>query len=435
MDERPTLFTGARLVDPASGRDELVDVLVVGETIEAVGLGLDAEGAHTIDCAGLILAPGLVDLHTHLREPGFEHEETVEPGTRAAAAGGFTAVSSLANTDPVTDHAGIVAEIRDKAAAAGLCDVFPVGAITKGLAGESIAELGEMVEAGVRVFSDDGNCVPSSRVLRNAMIYAKAFGDEVVIADHCEDPSLVEGGQMHEGAHSYSLGLAGRPAEAEELVVARDLALARATGGRLHVCHLSSARAVELIRRAKAEGIRVTAEVTPHHLVFTHDDLVTYDTNLKVNPPIRTTEDRDALREGVADGTIDVIATDHAPHAVEEKEAEFDLSPPGTIGLETALAAVLTHLVRPGIVPLARALEAMTVTPARILGAAGHGGPIAAGRPANLVVFHPEEGWVAEAPFVSKARNSAFLGRELGGRVRHTMLRGTFTVAEGKVTR
>jgi len=435
MDERPTLFTGARLVDPASGRDELVDVLVVGETIEAVGLGLDAEGAHTIDCAGLILAPGLVDLHTHLREPGFEHKETVETGTRAAAAGGFTAVSSMANTDPVTDHAGIVAEIRDKAAAAGLCDVFPVGAITKGLAGESIAELGEMVEAGVRVFSDDGNCVPSSRVLRNAMIYAKAFGDEVVIADHCEDPSLVEGGQMHEGAHSYSLGLAGRPAEAEELVVARDLALARATGGRLHVCHLSSARAVELIRRAKAEGIRVTAEVTPHHLVFTHDDLVTYDTNLKVNPPIRTTEDRDALREGVADGTIDVIATDHAPHAVEEKEAEFDLSPPGTIGLETALAAVLTHLVRPGIVPLARALEAMTVTPARILGAAGHGGPIAAGRPANLVVFHPEEGWVAEAPFVSKARNSAFLGRELGGRVRHTTLRGTFTVAEGKVTR
>ena len=435
MDERPTLFTGARLVDPASGRDELVDVLVVGETIEAVGLGLDAEGAHTIDCAGLILAPGLVDLHTHLREPGFEHKETVETGTRAAAAGGFTAVSSMANTDPVTDHAGIVAEIRDKAAAAGLCDVFPVGAITKGLAGESIAELGEMVEAGVRVFSDDANCVPSSRVLRNAMIYAKAFGDEVVIADHCEDPSLVEGGQMHEGAHSYSLGLAGRPAEAEELVVARDLALARAIGGRLHVCHLSSARAVELTRRAKGEGIRVTAEVTPHHLVFTHDDLVTYDTNLKVNPPIRTTEDRDALREGVADGTIDVIATDHAPHAVEEKEAEFDHAPPGTIGLETALAAVLTHLVRPGIVPLARALEAMTVTPARILGATGHGGPIAPGCPANLVVFHPEEGWVVEAPFVSKARNSAFLGRELAGRVRHTMLRGALTVVDGKVTR
>ena len=215
---------------------------------------------------------------------------------------------------------------------------------------------------------------------------------------------------MHEGANSYALGLAGRPAEAEELVVARDLALARATGGRLHICHVTSARAVELIRRAKAEGIRVTAEVTPHHLVFTDDDLVTYDTNLKVNPPIRTAEDRDALREGVADGTIDAIATDHAPHAVEEKEAEFDRSPPGTIGLETALAAVLTHLVRPGTVSLGRALEAMTVAPARILGASGHGGPIEAGAPANLVVFHPDEGWVVEAPFVSKARNSRVPG-------------------------
>ncbi|MEO8476600.1 MAG: dihydroorotase [Actinomycetota bacterium] len=435
MAERPILFTGARVVDPASGRDELADVLVSDGTIQAVGADLASAGAQTIECAGLVLTPGLVDLHTHLREPGFEHKETVETGTRAAAAGGYTAVSSMANTDPVTDHAGVVAEIRDKAAAAGLCDVFPVGAITKGLAGESIAELGEMVEAGVRMFSDDGNCVPSARVLRNAMIYAKAFGDGVVIADHCEDPSLVEGGQMHEGAHSYMLGLAGRPAEAEELVVARDLALARATGGRLHVCHLSSAHAVELIRRAKAEGIRVTAEVTPHHLVFTDDNLVTYDTNLKVNPPIRTAEDRAALREGVADGTIDAIATDHAPHAVEEKEAEFDLAPPGTIGLETALSAVLTHLVRPGIVPLARAIEAMTVAPARILGAAGHGGPIAPERPANLVVFHPDEAWVVEAPFVSKARNSAFLGRELAGRVHHTMFGGMFTVLDGKVLR
>ena len=340
----------------------------------------------------------------------------------------------MANTDPVADHAGVIHEVRDLAAAAGLCDVFPVGAITKGLEGESLAEIGDMVEAGVRMFSDDGKCVPTARLLRNALVYAKAF-DDVVIADHCEDASLAENGQMHEGFHSYSLGLRGQPAEAEEVIVARDVAMARMTGTRLHICHLSSARSVELVRRAKAEGIRVTAEVTPHHLVFTDDDLVTYDTNLKVNPPLRSAEDRDALRAGVADGTIDAIATDHAPHAVEEKEAEFDQSPPGTIGLETALAAVLTELVEPGVLTLARALEALSAAPARILGASEHGGPIEPGRPANLVVFDPGSEWVVEAPFTSKSRNSAFLGSTLRGRVVHTMLRGAFTVTNGKATR
>jgi dihydroorotase len=429
----PVLFRGARVLDPATGRDGVADVLVADGRIEEVRAGVDAGGAEVLECAGLVLTTGLVDLHTHLREPGYEYKETISSGTRAAAAGGFTAVSSMANTDPVTDHAGIVAEIRDKAAETGSADVFPVGAITKGLAGESMAELGEMVEAGVRVFSDDGNCVPTARMLRNALVYAKAFPAEVVIADHCEDASLVEGGHMHEGGHSYSMGLAGRPAEAEEIIVARDLAIARATGGRIHICHVSSARSVELVRQAKREGVRVSAEVTPHHLVFTDDDLVGYDTNRKVNPPLRTAEDRDALRAGVADGTIEVIATDHAPHAVEEKESEFDLSPPGTIGLETALAAVLTHLVAPGIVELTRAIEAMSAAPARILGATGHGGSIEAGHPANLVVFDPAVTWVVEAPFVSKARNSAFLGCELNGRVRHTMLRGVLTVADGKV--
>ena len=271
--------------------------------------------------------------------------------------------------------------------------------------------------------------------MRNALTYAKAFPEDIVLADHCEDAALVEGGQMHEGVNSYTLGLAGRPAEAEEVVVARDLAMARLTGGRIHVCHVTSARAVAAIRRAKAEGIRVTAEVTPHHLVFTDDDLRTYDTNFKVNPPIRTAEDRDALREGLLDGTIDAIATDHAPHAVEEKDAEFDRSPPGTTGLETALAAMLTYLVEPGIAPLGRVLEAMTCGPARILGASGHGGPLEVGRPANLVVFDPGMRWAVEAPFASKARNCAFLGRELNGRVRYTALRGALTVAEGKATR
>jgi dihydroorotase len=429
------LFSGARVLDPATGIDAVLDVATRDGRIASVGPDLDAAGFETIECDGFILAPGLVDLHTHLREPGFEHKESIETGTRAAALGGYTAVSSMANTEPVTDHAGVVAEVREKAAAAGLADVFPVGAITKGLAGESLAEIGDMVEAGVRVFSDDGNCVPTARMLRNALTYAKAFPQEVVIADHCEDPSLVEGGHMHEGPHSYSLGLTGRPSEAEETMVARDIAMARMTGGRLHLCHLSSARSVDLVRAAKAEGVRVTAEVTPHHLVYTHDDLVTYDTNFKVNPPLRTTEDRAALREGVADGTIDAIATDHAPHAVEEKESEFDLSPPGTIGLETALAAVWTHLVSPGVITASRAIEAMSVTPALILGATGHGGPIEVGRPANLMLLDPEERWMVEPPFASKARNSAFTGTELTGRVRTTVLHGALTVVDGKATR
>jgi len=263
----------------------------------------------------------------------------------------------------------------------------------------------------------------------------RAFGDDVVLAEHAEDPSLVEGGHMHEGAVSAALGLAGRPAEAEEIVVARDLTLARATGGRIHLCHLSSARSVELVRRAKSEGIRVTAEVTPHHLTFTDEDLQTYDANLKMNPPLRSAEDRDALRDGLADGTIDAVATDHAPHAIEEKEAEFDRAPPGTIGLETALGVIMTELVHPGLLPLSRALDALSATPARIVGAADHGGPIDPGRSANLVVFDPDHEWVVEAPFASKARNSAFLGRRLRGRVSYTVYRGAIVVAEGKPTR
>jgi dihydroorotase len=309
-----------------------------------------------------------------------------------------------------------------------------VGAITRGLEGETLAEMGEMVEAGVRVFSDDGRSVPTARVLRNALTYSRTF-DGVVIAEHCEDASLAEGGQMHEGLTSSSLGLAGQPSEAEEVVVARDLALARLTGGRLHLCHLSSERSVELVRRARAEGVRVTAEVTPHHLSFVDEDLATYDTNLKVNPPLRSTEDREALRSALADGTIDAVATDHAPHAVEDKEVEFDQAPPGTIGLETALAAVLTYLVEPGLLDLVRAIEALSTSPARILGAREHGGPIEPGRPAHLVVLDPSAEWVVEAPFASRSRNSAFLGRRLRGRVVHTVYDGELVVADGKAQR
>jgi dihydroorotase len=426
------VLRGGRVVDPASGRDEIADVAVEDGVI--VAADASTAGATVLDVAGLIVAPGLVDLHTHLREPGREDKETVETGSRAAALGGFTAVSPMANTEPVADNAAVIHEVRALGERAGLVDLFPVGAITRGLAGEDMAEIGEMVDAGVRMFSDDGRCVPSARVLRNAMTYAKAF-DGIVVAEHCEDTSLAEGGQMHEGEHSYALGLVGQPREAEEIVVARDVALARLTGGRLHVLHLSSAGSVELVRGAKADGIRVTAEVTPHHLVFSDDDLVTYDTNFKVNPPLRTPEDREALRAALADGTIDAVATDHAPHAVEEKESEFDLAPPGTTGLETALAAVLTHLVEPGTMPLARAIEVLSTAPARILGASDHGGPIEPGRPANLVVFDPAAEWTVEPPFASRSRNSAFLGRRLRGRVVHTVFRGSLVVADGKAQR
>ena len=431
MSER-FVFTGGHVIDPAAGEDAVRDVVVA----DGVLAGPDAAvGAERIDASGLVIAPGLVDLHTHLREPGDEHKETVASGTRAAAVGGYTAVAAMANTSPVADNAAVVQAVRDLAAAAGLCDVFPVGAVTRGRAGDLLADLGEMAAAGVRMFSDDGTSVPTARLLRNALTYLRAFGDDLVIAEHAEDASLVEGGHMHEGMRSASLGLAGRPGEAEEIVVARDLALARATGGRLHLCHLSSARAVELVRRAKVEGIRVTAEVTPHHLTFTDEDLATYDANLKVNPPLRTAEDRAALREGLADGTIDAIATDHAPHAVEEKESEFDVAPPGTIGLETALPAVIAEVVAPGHVSLARAIEAMSTAPGRILGAPDHGGPLEPGRPANLVVFDPDAERVVEALFASKARNSAFLGRRVRGSVVYTVLRGAVVVADGKPTR
>ena len=429
------VFTGGRVVDPADGVDAVRDVVVADGAVA----GPDAaEGAERIDARGLVIAPGLVDLHAHLREPGDEHKETVATGTRAAAVGGYTAVAAMANTNPPADNAAVIQAVRDLAGAAGMCDGFPGGAFTRGRGGEVRSRrrhAREMVAAGVRVFSDDGKPVPTARLLRNALLYVQAFGDDVVIAEHAEDASLVEGGHMHEGIRSASLGLAGRPAEAEEIVVARDLALARATGARLHLCHVTSARTVEQMRQAKAEGLRVTAEVTPHHLTYTDEDLVTYDTNRKVNPPLRAPEDRDALREGLADGTIDAVATDHAPHAVEEKESEFDLAPPGTIGLETALAVVLTELVEQGHLSLPRAIEAMSTTPARILGSGEHGGPIRPGRPANLVVFDPERAWVVEPPFASKARNSAFLGRRLRGAVVYTVLRGSLVVAEGKPTR
>jgi dihydroorotase len=431
---RRTLFRGARIVDPASGQDGESDVLVEDETILEVGPGLAVSAGDVIDAGGLVLAPGLVDLHAHLREPGFEHKETIDTGTRAAAAGGYTAVCAMPNTDPVADNAAVVAEVRALAEKVALCDVHPAAAITRGLQGESLTDMAELYEAGVRLFTDDGQCVESSRVMRLALEYATQF--DVVICQHAQDAALSEGWQMHEGHYSALLGLTGVPAEAEEIVVARDVALARLTGGRLHLTHLSAAGSVELVAGAKARGMRVTADVTPHHLALLDEDLVGYDTNLRVNPPLRSAEHRDALRAGLADATLDAVATDHAPHAPEEKEREFDQAPPGTIGLETALAVVLTELVSPGLLTLFDAVDRLSTAPARLLGLSDQGGPVASGVPANLLVFDPAAQWtVGDRPFRSMANNSAFLGRRLSGRVLHTMLRGAFTVRDGEPVR
>jgi dihydroorotase len=420
-----TLFTGARVVDPASGRDETADVLVVDEAIEAVGNG-DAKGADVVDVAGLVLAPGFVDLHAHLREPGREDAETIETGSRAAAIGGYTAVCAMPNTEPVADNAAVIMEVRNLADKAGLVDVHPAGAITKRIEGEELAEIGEMAELGVRLFTDDHNCVQSAQVMRMALEYAKAF--DVVLSQHAQEGALSEGWQMHEGYYSSLLGLKGTPGEAESIIVARDLQLAALTGGRIHFTHLSAARSVELVAAERDGDLRVSADVTPHHLHFTDEDLQSYDTNLRFNPPPRGAEDREALRAGVASGSIDAVGTDHAPHSVEDKEVEYDQARPGTIGLETALGAVLSA----GL-DVPAAVRAMSTNPARILGLADQGGPIEPGRPANLVLFDPAAAWtVGERPFASRSRNSAFLGRTLTGRVVHTMLRGRFTVRDGE---
>jgi dihydroorotase len=423
------LIWGARLVDPASGHDGVGDVLIQDETVEEVGSGLAARGAEVLGAEGLVLAPGFVDLHTHLREPGREDAETVETGTRAAALGGYTAVVAMPNTDPVADTAAVILEVRNLADKAGLVDVHPAASITRGLDGERITEIAELAELGVRLFTDDHECVQSAQVMRMALEYAKAF--DVVIAQHAQEATLSEGWQMHESYWSSSLGLRGAPAEAEAVVVARDLLLAGLTGGRLHVTHTSAGLTVGLLRGGRARGLRVSADVTPHHLTFTDQDLQGYDTNLRVNPPLRSAEDRLALRDGLREGVLDAVATDHAPHTREDKEVEFDQARPGTTGLETALGAVLEATGD----DLGLLVERMSTGPSRVLGLDDHGGPVAPGRPANLVVFDPAAEWtVGDRPFASKGRNSAYLGRSLRGQVVHTLLRGRFTVRDGEPT-
>jgi dihydroorotase len=418
---------------------EPVDVVIENGVIAAIGpLVVETPvAAIEIEGAGRILLPGLVDLHTHLREPGREDAETVESGTCAAARGGFTAVHAMANTDPVADTAGVVEQVWRLGQEAGWCDVRPVGAVTVGLDGSHLAELGAMADsaAAVRVFSDDGRCVSDAVLMRRALEYVKAF--DGVIAQHAQEPRLTEGAQMNEGVASAVLGLAGWPAVAEEAIIARDVLLVEHVRSRLHVCHVSTSGSVEIIRWAKSRGIDVTAEVTPHHLLLTEELVSTYDPRYKVNPPLRTAADVAALRAALADGTIDAVATDHAPHPIEDKDCEWADAAPGMLGLEDALAIVNTTMVAAGLLDWTGVAERMSVVPARIGRLAGHGRPIAVGEPANLVLFDPTISYVVDpTTSVSRSRNNPYAGMRLVGRVIATFLRGDPTVLDGEpVTR
>jgi dihydroorotase len=418
----PLLIRGGRVIDPGRGGDDVADVLVSAGRIEAVGRNIPAgDGTRVIDAAGRIVAPGLIDLHTHLREPGQEDLETVASGAMAAAAGGFTAVCAMPNTDPVTDNQAAVGFIVSQAQRAGKARVYPIGAVSLGQKGQQLAEFGELVGAGAVAVSDDGKPVVSSHLMRTALEYAKTFG--IPVADHCEDPTLAQGGAMHEGIVSTRLGLKGVPAAAEEIMVARDIILAELTGGHVHLCHMSTRGSVELIRRAKDKGLRVTAEACPHHFSLTHERCEGYDTNAKMNPPLREPADREAIREALRDGTIDAIATDHAPHHYDAKEREFDDAPNGIIGLETALGLAITELVEPGLLTLPELVRRMSTTPARIFNLPG--GTLTVGGPADVVVFDPGAEWeVRPEAFHSKSRNTPFTGRRLRGRADLTIVRG-----------
>lgn len=411
------------------------DVLIADGLIAAVGPDLDAPAdAEVIDATGCIVLPGLVDLHTHLREPGGEEAETVETGTRAAARGGFTAVHAMANTTPTADTAGVVEQVLARGEEAGWCDVRPIGAVTVGLAGERLAELDAMAtsKARVRVFSDDGKCVHDPVLMRRALEYVKTF--DGVIAQHAQDPRLTEGAQMHEGIVSAEIGLAGWPAVAEESIIARDVLLAEHVGSRLHVCHLSTAGSVEIVRWAKQRGVDVTAEVTPHHLLLTDDLARGFDATYKVNPPLRTAADVQAVRDGLADGTIDIVATDHAPHPRDAKDREWDVAAFGMTGLETALPVVQATMVDTGRLTWRDVARVLSETPSRIARDDTQGRPLEPGEAANVLVWDPRP----SAPVVpeqqaTRSANSPFRGRELPGRTVATILRGRVTVRDGQL--
>lgn len=425
------LLTGLTLPDGTAS-----DLQIANGVITAIGKSLAKNSAdQVVDLKGSVVLPGLVDLHTHLREPGKEDAETVLSGSMAAAKGGYVAISAMANTSPVADTAGVVEQVYALGQSAGYVDVFPIGAVTQGLAGEALSEIGAMADsnARVRVFSDDGNCVHDPLVMRRALEYVKKFGG--VIAQHAQEPALTKGAQMNEGDISSRLGLKGWPAVAEEAIIARDVLLVDHVQSRLHICHLTTAGGVEIIRWAKARGINVTAEVTPHHLLLTDDYANSYDPIFKVNPPLRTQRDVEALREGLADGTIDIVATDHAPHPAEAKECEWQEAAFGMLGLESALSIVNQTMVQTGLLNWEGVADRMSLAPARIAGYASHGGRIEVGAPAHLTVINPTQSYRVDRDLVaSRSRNTPFHGMELSGVVQATFFRGIPTYLAGQLT-
>lgn len=412
-------------MDPATRTDERVDILIVDGVVadRAPGLTPD-EATRVIEAEGAVVAPGLVDMHVHLREPGREDEETIESGSWAAAHGGITAVAAMPNTEPAIDTASWVEFVRNHASP---IEVYPIAAITRGRAGETLTEMAELAAAGAVAFSDDGCHVANPSMMRRALEYSAMVGRPIV--SHCEELGLVGAGVMHEGLASTMAGLKPIPAAAEDVAVARDIILAKTTGASLHIAHVSTKGAVELVRRAKDDGVAVTCETAPHYFTLTDDEVRSYDTHLRVNPPLRSAADVVAIKAGLADGTIDAIASDHAPHSLEEKQVEFNAAPPGMIGLETLLPLTLTQLVQPGIITLERAIELMSTDPASILGVPH--GSLAVGAPADITVFDPDWAWeITEDWFVSKSKNSPFTGRTVRGRVTHTVSRGEVVFEE-----
>ena len=425
------ILKNAHVVDPSVELDGVVDVLIEGDKIARVAENIEVEGAEVRDLSGKYLVPGLVDMHVHLREPGFEHKEDIASGTRAAAKGGFTGVCSMPNTNPVADNGVVISYMIARAAEVGKCRVYPSGAMSKGLKGEIISEMGDMVARGAVAFTDDGRGIQEAGMMRRVMDYGKMFGK--VFMSHCQDESLVGAGQVNEGVVSTRLGLLGWPAQGEELQIARDIMMCELTGCPLHIQHISTAVGLDMVRAAKEKGLPVTCEVTPHHLFLSEDDIdSTYNTSLKVNPPLRTQEDREALIDGVKDGSIDAIVTDHAPHAEWEKAHEFEYAPFGMTGLETSLALVLTNLVKPGVIDYSEMVELMAIAPREILGLEPV--KIAEGSVADITVFDPTVTWtVNDDEFVSKSKNSGFIGFELEGRATDVFVGGVATLENGEI--